>query len=103
MANKSVPRNHLSDAHKWTTTHVLQKQLSICTHTVVITIFKLQLHDTIYRLRFYSNSLTHILSLSNSRNDVASIQKNRGDKSRRVIVALGYNYTVRFIAPILLY
>ena len=64
---------------------------------------KLQLHDAIYRLRFYSKSLTHILSLSNSHNDVASIQKNRGDKSHRVIVGLGYNYTVRFIAPILLY
>ena len=25
---------------------------------------KLQLHDAIYRLRFYSNSLIHILSLS---------------------------------------
>ena len=35
-----MPRNHLSDAHKWTTIHVLQKQLSICTHTVVITILK---------------------------------------------------------------
>ena len=49
---------------------------------------KLQLHDAINRLLFYSNSLTHILSLSNSHNDVASIQKNRGDKSHRVIVAL---------------
>ena len=49
---------------------------------------KLQLHDAIYRLRFYSNSLIHILSLSNSHNNVASIQKNRGDKSHRVIVAL---------------
>ena len=29
-------------------------------------ILKLQLHDAIYRLRFYSNSLIHILSLSNS-------------------------------------
>ena len=38
MAKKRVPRNHLSDAHKWTPIHVLQKQLSICTHTVVITI-----------------------------------------------------------------
>ena len=57
----------------------------------VITIgsLKLQLHDAIYRLRFYSNSLTHILSLLNSHNDVASIQKNWGDKSHRVIVALG--------------
>ena len=40
MAKKSVPRNHLSDAHKWTTINVLQKQLSICTHTVVIIILK---------------------------------------------------------------
>ena len=50
--------------------------------------FKLQLHDAIYRLRFYSNSLIHILSLSKSHNNVASLQKNRGDKSHRVIVAL---------------
>ena len=35
-----MPRNHLSDAHKWATIHVLQKQLSICTHTVVITTLK---------------------------------------------------------------
>ena len=41
---------------------------------------KLQLHDEIYRLRFYSNSLIHILPLSNSHNNVASLQKNRGDK-----------------------
>ena len=53
-----------------------------------ITKLKLQLHDAIYRLRLYSNSLIHILSLSNSHNNVASIQKNRGDKSHRVIVAL---------------
>ena len=49
---------------------------------------KLQLHYAIYRLRFYSNSLIHILSLSNSHNNAAWIQKNRGDKSHRVIVAL---------------
>ena len=49
---------------------------------------KLQLHDAIYRLRFYSNSLIHILSLSNSHNNLALIQKNRADKSHRVIVAL---------------
>ena len=47
---------------------------------------KLQLHDAIYRLRFYSNSLIHVLSLSNWHYNVASIQKNRGDKSYRVIV-----------------
>ena len=49
---------------------------------------KLQLHDAIYRLRFYWNSLIHIVSLSNLHNNVASIQKNRGDKSHRVIAAL---------------
>ena len=49
---------------------------------------KLQLHDAIYRLLLYSNSLIHILSLPNSHNNVASIQKNRADKSHRVIVAL---------------
>ena len=48
---------------------------------------KLQLHDAIHRLRFFSNSLIHILSLSNSHNSVASIQKNLGDKSYLVIVA----------------
>ena len=46
------------------------------------------LHDAICRLRFYSNSLTHMLSLSNSHNNVASLQKNRADISYRVIVAL---------------
>ena len=48
---------------------------------------KLQLHKAIYRLRSYSNLLIHILSLSNSHNNVASLQKNQGDKSHRVIVA----------------
>ena len=51
-----------------------------------IKLIKLQLHDAIYRLRFYSNSLIHILSLSNSHNNVASIQKNRDDKSHRGII-----------------
>ena len=37
-ADKSVPRNHLSDALWWTMIPVLQKQLSICTYTLVITI-----------------------------------------------------------------
>ena len=58
---------------------------------------KLQLHYAIYRLRFYSNSLIHILPLSNSHYNVASAQKNRGDKSHRVIVAISYNYTMQFI------
>ena len=46
-----------------------------------------QLHDAIYRLRFYSNSLIHILSLSNLHNSIASLQNNRDNKSHRVTVA----------------
>ena len=49
---------------------------------------KLRLHDAICRLRLCTNSFIHILSLSNSHNNVASIQKNRDDKSHRVIVAI---------------
>ena len=60
---------------------------------ILHTALKLQLHDAIYRLRFHLNSLIRILSLSNSHNNVASIQKNRGDKSNRVIVALG-NFSI---------
>ena len=56
-----------------------------------------KLHDAINRLRFYPNALIHILSLLNSHNNVASIQKNRDNKSHCVIVALSYNYTMRFI------
>ena len=44
-------------------------------------IVKLRLQDVIYRLRLHSDSLIHILSLSNSLSNVASIQRNRGDKS----------------------
>ena len=35
---------------------------------------RLQLHGAIYRPRFYPNSLIHTLSLSNSHNNVASLQ-----------------------------
>ena len=51
---------------------------------LVETRLKLRLHDAIYRLRFYSNSLIHILALSTSHNNV----RNRGEKSHRVIVAI---------------
>ena len=47
---------------------------------------KLRLHNAIYRLRFYSNWLIHILSLSNSHNNVASMQKNRDYKSYSVFI-----------------
>ena len=50
---------------------------------------KQQLHDAIYQLWFYWSSLIHILSLSNSYNNVASIQKNQGDKLHHIIVAFG--------------
>ena len=57
-------------------------------NTYLVVVFKLQLHDAIYRLRFCSNLLIHILSLSNLHNNVSPLQKNRVDKSHRVIVAL---------------
>ena len=41
---------------------------------------KLQLHDAIYRLRFYSNLSIHISSLPNSHSDVASAPENRRKK-----------------------
>ena len=68
----------------------MQKQLNQESLAGQSICFKLQLHDAVYRVRFHSNSLIHILSLSNSHNNVASIQKNRGDKSHHVIVALDF-------------
>ena len=65
-------------------------------------LFKLRLHTAIYRLRFYSNSLTHILSLSNSHSDVAPIQKNRDDKMHCVIVALTVLMTANNICLLIL-
>ena len=55
----------------------------------ILYLVKLQLRYiyAIYRLRFYSNPLIHVLSLSKSHHNVASLQKNRGDKSHRIIVA----------------
>ena len=55
-------------------------------HKRSYTTFKLRLHDTLYRLRFYSNSLIHILSLSNLHSNVASMQKTQDDTSHPVIV-----------------
>ena len=70
--------------------------LSKYTNKVARTEFlKLQLHDAVYRLRFYLNSLIHVLSLSNSHNNVASIQKNRGDKLHDVIAALIFFSTTK--------
>ena len=70
----------------------MSKDKNLIDHHDQITIryrkFKLRLHDAIYWLRFYSNSLIHTLLLSYSHNDIASIQKNRGDKSHSVIVTI---------------
>ena len=65
--------------------------------TRITDLVKLQLYDAIYRLRFYSNSFIHILLLPNLHNNVASIQKNRDDKSHSVIVALEMYQLKRFI------
>ena len=73
----------------WSQTSKTPVAFSLMTSPVPI-FLKLQLHEAIYRLRFYSNTLIHILSLSNSHNNVASVQKSRSDKSHRVIVALNY-------------
>ena len=62
-------------------------QYQMCSLVKVIWL-KLRLHSAVYQLRFYSNLLIHILSLSTSHNNVALIQKNRGDKSHSVIVAV---------------
>ena len=65
----------------------LMSLFSVISSTPIRIRLKLRLHDAIYRLRFYTNSLIYILSLSNLHSNVASTQKNRGDKSHRVIVA----------------
>ena len=66
----------------------------ICLHNVkkrkLLISFKIRLHDTIYRLRFYPNSLIYVLSLSNSHNNVAPIQKNRGEKSHCAILVFTF-------------
>ena len=51
------------------------------------------------RFIVYSNSLIYILSLSNSYNNVASIQRNRADKPHRVIVALVIKLTKLLALP----
>ena len=46
-----------------------------CSNLFKFYCIKLLLHNAIYRLRFYSNSLIYILSLSSSHNNVASIRR----------------------------
>ena len=65
-------------AQSFISRHVSQAEICDKSNTEIQR-FKLQLHGAIHRLRFYSNSLIHILSLSNSYNNAASIKMNRGD------------------------
>ena len=63
----------------------------------------LQLHGAIYRPDSFVWMLRYCANLKAVRYESASFNRIVADKSHRVIAALGYNYTVRFIAPILLY
>ena len=101
MAEKSVPRNHLSDAHKWTTIHVLQKQLSICIHTVVITINKPGLKSR-YRNGWHYSGILKVSSISRWKRrkgiifwiDLESIQHNlSSDYSLDICFSRRFPYT----------
>ena len=63
----------------------------------------LQLHGAIYRPDSFVLMLRYCANLKAIRYESTSLKGIVADKSHRVIVALGYNHTVRFIAPILLY
>ena len=78
----SKPLSLLGMYYEWVAKHVGWKSLDIAKYIIAA------ITHAIYRLQFFSNSLIHILSLSNSHNNIASIQKNRDDKSHRVIVAI---------------
>ena len=65
--------------------------------------FRLQLHGAIYRPDSFVLMLRYCANLKAIRYESTSLNRIVADKSHRVIVALGYDYTVRFIAPILLY
>ena len=64
--------------------------------------FRLQLHSAIYRPDSFVLVLRYCANLKAIRYESTSKNRIVADKSRRVIVALGYNYMVRFIAPIIL-
>ena len=67
------------------------------------TSLRLQLHGTIYRPDSFVSMLHYCANLKAIRYESTRLNRILADKSRRVIVALDYDYTVRFIAPILLY
>ena len=64
---------------------------------------RLQLHGGIYRPDSFVLMLRYCANLKAIRYESTSLNRIAADKSHRVIVASGYNYTARFIAPILLY
>ena len=66
-------------------------------------LLRLQSHGAIYRPDSFVFMLRYCVSLKAIRYESTSLNRIVTDKSHRVIVALGYNYTVQFIAPILLY
>ena len=88
MVNLKRPLNVKLSIFKNKRTSCPEILIKVCSVASKKDILKLQLHDAIYRLRFSSNSLIHILSLSSLYNNVASVQENRGNKSHRVIAAL---------------
>ena len=64
---------------------------------------RLQLHGATDRPDSFVLMLRYCANLKAIRYESMSLNRIVADKSHRVIVALGYNYTVRLIGPILLY
>ena len=58
---------------------------------------RLQLHGAIYRPDSFVLMLRYCANLKAMRYESTSLKRIVADKSHRVIVALRYNYTVRFI------
>ena len=68
--------------------------MKVCTQVPRTCVHKPSVLSYNYTMRFigYDSIQTRILSLSNSHSNVATVQKNRGDKSHRVIVALDFHF-----------
>ena len=73
-----------------------QKQV-VCIKTHYL---RLQSHGAIYLPDSFVLVLRYCVNLKAIRYESTSFNRIVADKSHRVIVALGYNYTVRFMAPI---
>ena len=77
--------------------------LTFLSNPDLATLLRLQLHGVIYRSDSFVLMLHYYANLKAIRYESTSLNRIVADKSHRVIVAYGYNYEVRFIAPILLY